>query len=191
MTRRRRSLSSDEIRLWAHVARHVTPLPGRAPVPEPEPAVAPAPAPVEIESPPARRGPTAAPYRPAPPPKPALTPLAGLERRERTALRRGTRDVDAVLDLHGMHQAEAHLALTAFLHQSQRLGRTLVLVVTGKGGSGASRGLFDERGVLRRVVPQWLRLPDVRPLVVGFDEASPQHGGSGAIYVRLRRGRSA
>ncbi|MFL5135469.1 MAG: Smr/MutS family protein, partial [Microvirga sp.] len=51
--------------------------------------------------------------------------------------------------------------------------------------------MFEERGVLRRMVPHWLRLPDLRSLVIGFEEASPQHGGSGALYVRLRRRRGA
>ena len=62
--------------------------------------------------------------------------------------------------------------------------------MTGKGAAGTA--LFgDERGVLRRVVPHWLRLPDLRPLVVGFEEAQQRHGGSGALYVRLRRAREA
>jgi DNA-nicking Smr family endonuclease len=43
--------------------------------------------------------------------------------------------------------------------------------------------------VLRRVVPHWLRLPELRALVLGFEEAAPQHGGAGALYVRLRRRR--
>jgi DNA-nicking Smr family endonuclease len=42
---------------------------------------------------------------------------------------------------------------------------------------------------LRRVVPHWLRLPDVRPFVLGFEEAARHHGGEGALYVRLRRRR--
>jgi DNA-nicking Smr family endonuclease len=40
------------------------------------------------------------------------------------------------------------------------------------------------------MVPHWLRLPDLRGVVLGFEEASPQHGGSGALYVRLRRRRA-
>jgi DNA-nicking Smr family endonuclease len=32
-------------------------------------------------------------------------------------------------------------------------------------------------------------MPELRPLVLGFEEALPQHGGSGALYVRLRRAR--
>jgi DNA-nicking Smr family endonuclease len=99
--------------------------------------------------------------------------------------------VDSVIDLHGMRQEAAHLALLHFLHRAQGSGHTLVLVITGKGGAAAGAGIFEERGVLRRMVPHWLRLPDVRSLVVGFEEASPQHGGSGALYVRLRRKRGA
>ena len=43
--------------------------------------------------------------------------------------------------------------------------------------------------MLRRNVPHWLSLADLRPLVVGFDEAEQRHGGSGALYIRLRRPR--
>jgi DNA-nicking Smr family endonuclease len=43
--------------------------------------------------------------------------------------------------------------------------------------------------VLKRQVPQWLRLPAVRDLVVGFEPAHITHGGEGALYVRLRRAR--
>jgi DNA-nicking Smr family endonuclease len=59
-----------------------------------------------------------------------------------------------------------------------------VLVITGKGVTGDA-----ERGVLRRQVPHWLSLPEFRSLIVGFEEASIGHGGSGALYVRIRRGR--
>jgi DNA-nicking Smr family endonuclease len=99
--------------------------------------------------------------------------------------------VDGTIDLHGMRQEEAHFALVGFLHRAQNAGHAVVLVITGKGGAASPGALFEERGVLRRMVPHWLRLPDLRSLVVGFDEASPHHGGSGALYVRLRRRRGA
>ena len=47
--------------------------------------------------------------------------------------------------------------------------------------------MAHERGVLRRLTPQWLREPDLRSVVLGFEEAGRAHGGSGALYVRLRR----
>ena len=42
--------------------------------------------------------------------------------------------------------------------------------------------------MLRRLAPHWLREPDLRAIVLGFEEAGRAHGGSGALYVRLRRG---
>ncbi|MEE1655803.1 Smr/MutS family protein [Microvirga sp. CF3062] len=186
MTRksRTRQLSPEEKRLWSHVARHVKPMQGKALPPEPESEDKPAtaPAPVAAKLPPA--------LPPLPPSKPALPPMAPVERKTLQALRRGRKDVDSVIDLHGMRQEEAHFALLSFLHRAQGSGHALVLVITGKGGAAVNNGLFDERGVLRRMVPHWLRLPDLRHLVIGFEEASPQHGGSGALYVRLRRRRS-
>jgi hypothetical protein len=97
-----------------------------------------------------------------------------------------------MIDLHGLRQEQAHAALRSFLARAQSDGCQVVLVVTGKGGGGAQDGgLFEERGVLRRVVPHWLRLPDIRPLVVGFEEAAGHQGGAGALYVRIRRRRSS
>jgi DNA-nicking Smr family endonuclease len=181
--RRPRSLSSEERRLWAHAARAVKPLPGRS-IPEAPPEPAPS---AEAEKPAA---PSSAPAAPAPAAKPALPPLAPLERKTLVALRRGVRRADGVIDLHGMRQAEAHHALAAFLHRSRERGHAVVLVVTGKGAAAAGGSLFEERGVLRRVVPHWLRLPELRSVVAGFEEAAPHHGGAGALYVRLRRRRA-
>ena len=182
--RRFRPLSPEERRLWGQVALSVKPLKGKLLPPEPEPEERPAtkPAP-DVVLPPA----------PAPVQarKPAVPPLAPLERKTVKALRRGTRPVDSVIDLHGMRQDEAHFALLNFLYRAQGSGFGIVLVITGKGGAAGGSGLFDERGILRRMVPHWLRLPELRSLVVGFEEASPQHGGSGALYVRLRRRRGA
>lgn len=183
-SRRGRTLSEADLALWRQVARSVKPLAGRAPI-EPEPVP---PAPPTVTPEPTKMASWALPA--TTPAKPAPPPLAPLENRLRTQLRRGQQGVDAVIDLHGMRQDEAHMALRAFLRREQGRGTRLALVVTGKGAAGTS--LFgDERGVLRRVVPHWLRLPDLRPLVVGFEEAQQRHGGSGALYVRLRRAREA
>jgi DNA-nicking Smr family endonuclease len=178
--RRGKILTPADIALWREVARSVTPLPGRAPL-EPEPPAAASPL---TE---ASRPVIAAALQP-PTSRPSAPPLAPLERRLRTQLRRGQQSVEAVIDLHGMRQDAAHDALRGFLRREQGRGTKLALVVTGKGAAGSS--LFgDERGVLRRMVPHWLRLPDIRPFVVGFEEAEQRHGGSGALYIRLRRAR--
>jgi DNA-nicking Smr family endonuclease len=115
-----------------------------------------------------------------------------MERRTARALARGRRRPEAVLDLHGLTQAEAHARLIAFLRRAQAEGRSMVVVITGRGGrtSGAAAPGVGERGVLRRMAPHWLRLPELRSLVLGFEEAGPRQGGGGALYVQLRRARS-
>ena len=87
-----------------------------------------------------------------------------------------------------MTQAQAHAALVRFLRRAQADGAKFALVVTGKGSRSADGA--GERGVLRRQVPLWLQLPELRDAVVGFEEAHVTHGGEGALYVRLRRTRT-
>jgi DNA-nicking Smr family endonuclease len=177
---RLRRLTDEEIALWTEVARSVARRRG-ATLPTPsDPAHAPLPTagvPISAE-PPAGR----------PAKRSSAPPLAPIERRLRRELKRGRAEIEGALDLHGLTQAEAHRALRGFLRHSQARGARLVIVVTGKGapldGPGRQAG---ERGVLRRLVPHWLREGDLRPVVLGFEEAGRAHGGEGALYVRLRR----
>ena len=115
---------------------------------------------------------------------PALSPFL---RAEKQKLARGNATIDARIDLHGMTQAQAHGALQKLLHRSQASGAKFVLVITGKGAPNASRA---DRGVLRRQVPMWLGLPEFRRYVLGFDVADANHGGEGALYVRLRKAKA-
>jgi DNA-nicking Smr family endonuclease len=108
-------------------------------------------------------------------------PLAPMERRAKSRVARGALAIDRRVDLHGLTQIAAERELDGFLRAAQDGGARIVLVITGKGKSG------EERGVLRRMVPMWLSAARWRHLVVGFEEAAPNHGGSGALYVRIRR----
>ncbi|MBS7705844.1 Smr/MutS family protein [Chelatococcus asaccharovorans] len=204
--RRGRALDKEEIALWHHVVKGVKPLPGRAipalPPEEPDPgsdgqsggeskdiaratqALADK---LGVKAGGKKGVGKAAPQKPA---APKIPPLAPLERRQRLALRRGTEAIEAVLDLHGMRQTEAHAALIGFVRRAQREQKRIVVVVTGKGGGDEGRDLmFGERGVLRRLVPQWLASAELRSVVLGYGEAGRHHGGTGALYVRLRRRR--
>jgi len=115
----------------------------------------------------------------------APPPLMPIDRRLKQRLARGQVEIDARLDLHGRTLSDAHAALLRFLHRAQDEGAKTVLVITGKGGADVDRG----RGALRRQVPLWLALPELRGHVLGVEEAHATHGGAGAFYVRLRRGR--
>jgi DNA-nicking Smr family endonuclease len=181
MSRRRRGLTADEVALWRQVTAGVTPLRGR---PGDDVGAEPQ-APAADAAEPAETRPEA--LRPKRAGPPALPPLAAIDRNERRRLARGARTIDRRLDLHGLRQGEAHGALRHFLHESQSRGHSFVLVITGKGRALGEPMALDERGVLRRLVPHWLRHPDMRPLVLGFEEAEVGHGGGGALYVRLRR----
>jgi DNA-nicking Smr family endonuclease len=183
--RRPRGLRDDEHALWKTVTRSIKPL--RKVAPEADGSPAPAPQANPVAPSPPLRAPVSRPAatQPANPP-----PLAPLERRMRQRLAKGQVAIERRLDLHGLTQREAHDALIHFLHAAQREDARIALVVTGKGVRSAARDPFAERGVLRRLVPQWLKGPELRALVVGFEPAHVGHGGEGALYVRLRRKRS-
>lgn len=119
----------------------------------------------------------------------------GLDAKLARRIRRGQIEIDARLDLHGMTQAMAHAALRQFLLRCTAQNMRTVLVITGKGraereneaGAWWAVGDREPKGVLRRNLPDWLADPSMKPLILGYETAAHQHGGSGAFYVRLRR----
>jgi DNA-nicking Smr family endonuclease len=106
-----------------------------------------------------------------------------LDRRTWLRLKRGHVELDQTLDLHGQTQERAHQRLRAFMADAQARGSRCVLVVTGKG--------LESGGILRHMVPRWLNEEPNRARVVAYSPAQPRHGGSGALYVLLRRRRPA
>ena len=185
----KRRLTKEELSLWLQVTRTITPRPGVQAVDLPPEAPSKTEA-VKAEEPLAvseALKPGKGPFR-----TPQL-PLAPIERRLRQRLSRGQTAIDLKIDLHGMRQDEAHSALRGFLARARQCDAKVVLVVTGKGANKVRQesGYGYEGGVLRRIVPHWLSAPDLRHVVLGFEEAAQGHGGSGALYVRLRSKRPA
>ncbi|HSK39949.1 MAG TPA: Smr/MutS family protein, partial [Arenibaculum sp.] len=123
-----------------------------------------------------------------------LAAAPGVDRRTDDRLRRGRIEIQARIDLHGLTQAQAHAALSAFVMRGWHEGRRTLLVITGKGstGNGDARGTTGRgEGVLRAAVPRWLNEAALRPLVLAIRHAQPRHGGEGALYVLLKRNRNA
>ena len=174
------SMSAEDRILWSKVARSVKPLPGKQieTAPEDETDFGQL---LAAESGPTRPGADAPavvhPARPLAPPQPH-----GIDRPTREKLAKGRLPLEGKVDLHGLTQSEAHTLLLSFLHRAHADGRRHVLVVTGKGSS------LGSDGVLRRAVPSWLATPAFRGIVGGHEPAARGHGGSGALYVRLRKG---
>lgn len=103
----------------------------------------------------------------------------GLGGRNFRKLRRGRYSIGDEIDLHGMTVAEARVALQRFLEQALARRLTCVRVVHGKG-----RGSGHGGPILKRKVDVWLRQWDQ---VLAFCSARPADGGTGAVYVLLKR----
>jgi DNA-nicking Smr family endonuclease len=94
-------------------------------------------------------------------------------------LRRGQYAIEAELDLHGQRVPQAHETLRAFLHSARLEGKRCVRIIHGKGlGSDA------KLPILKVKVSTWLRRKNE---VLAFCSARPNDGGTGALYVLLRR----
>lgn len=108
-------------------------------------------------------------------------------------LKAGKAAIEGKIDLHGMTCVEAYDKLSKFLERAQRNGKRAVLIVTGKGGPRNDYADYrftdfeNSRGVLRREVPLWLSGGAMRHMIVTFQDAAPRDGGSGALYVVLKR----
>lgn len=183
MARKKPSGWEDDAALLAHVFNDVTPLPGRSFKAANKSARL---------KPPVKRRIT----RPAPPPPqsgrahlPELShgTAPGVDKRTAQRLKRGKLEIDARLDLHGHTQATGHQALASFIDGAYGARKRCVLVITGKGyqdGPGGGRV-----GVLRQAVPGWLNQSPTREKILSFNHAAPADGGTGALYILLKRKR--
>ena len=117
----------------------------------------------------------------------AVTKQNHIDKKTAQRLKRGKFPIDGKIDLHGMTQKQAYGALLRFIEFSRINGRRMVIVVTGKGWNPDAAGSEQAVGVLRRMVPRWLESPPFTQHVAGITDASLKHGGSGALYVLLRK----
>ena len=104
---------------------------------------------------------------------------ASVGRRTMRKLARGNFAVQGEIDLHGMIVPEAKAALREFVSESTYRGHTCVRVIHGKGTGSGDRG-----PVLKRKVNNWLRRWNE---VLAFVSTRQVHGGTGAVYVLIRK----
>jgi DNA-nicking Smr family endonuclease len=102
----------------------------------------------------------------------------GLSRLALRKLRRGGWPVQDRLDLHGNNSDAARKLLQEFLREAMQREFRCVLVIHGKGLN--SRG---GEAVLRKLTRHWLTQ---HPCVLGYCDAQPKEGGSGAVLVLLK-----
>ena len=193
-----RGLTADEATLWRRVADTVTPLHP----PKPKPATA------AVVAPPIA-APTPAPMirkikgRVPPPrvvPQPAVSPVRplaaqGLDASWDRKLARGSIEPDVTIDLHGMNLTMAHGRLNGGIAQALAMGSRVVLLIAGKPRphdehdqrNHSDRG--ERRGAIRAKLLDWLAAGPHASHIAAVRPAQPRHGGSGAVYIVLRKAR--
>ncbi len=175
-----RRLSADEQALWDKVVASVTPLHRRPAAP----ALPAAPPPVAAAPKPARLAPAS---KAVPAAKPAPAPGETLDGSWDRRLSRGLVQPDATVDLHGHNLATAYDLLDRRLEQGIAGGARLLLLITGKPPSEARKP--SGRGAIRGAVGDWLGASRHAGSIAAVRGAHPRHGGSGALYIVLRRRR--
>jgi len=121
-----------------------------------------------------------------------LSDFHNVDRAMAKRIKRTKYAVEGVLDLHGYTVDRAFETVRNFVFEAYNQGKRCVIIVTGKGYGKAAedeRDIFAVRGVLRDMVPQWLNAQDVRPLILSVSNPPENMGGSGALYIILRRRR--
>ncbi len=104
----------------------------------------------------------------------------GVDRRELRKLRRGQYIPGRRLDLHGLTSREALAEVDQLIDGARRAYRAVAIV--------HGRGLHSKgKAILRAAVRARLR---AHPAVLAYADAPRDDGGSGAVYVLLRSGRS-
>ena len=116
---------------------------------------------------------------PEPGPAPDAYVAPGVDHREIRKLRRGEHTVRSRLDLHGMTIPQAGKSVGQFIENSRHARYRCVCIIHGKGlnsAGGVSLLKAPVRDVLMRSVS-----------VLAFAPAPSSDGGTGAVYVLLRR----
>lgn len=184
-----RGLSPDEAALWRRVAATVTPLHPKRPDPAPAPNTQtepPPPPPKRVKGrvPPPRPEPA-----PAAPPKQPLT-AGGLDSSWDRKLGRGPIQPDVTIDLHGLTLAMAHDRLNGGIAQALAMGARVILLIAGKHRPVQEHDLRGEkRGAIRAKLLDWLAASPHAGRIAAVRPAQPRHGGDGAVYIVLRKGR--
>ena len=103
----------------------------------------------------------------------------GIQKHIFKKLRRGQFTIERELDLHGMTVDIANKSLSIFLANCRVLNNRCIKIIHGKG-----RGSREKQPVLKKKLNHWLQQRDD---VLAFCSARPVDGGTGAVYVLLKK----
>lgn len=170
-----KALTDADRAAWAAYASHVTPLAGR---PRPEFRSTPRGPAQSLPDQTTKKAPSAPRRTPARLAIGAHPP--GLDTATWQRFHTGRMPTARRLDLHGYTVQRAFHALCHFVKIAHAEHVRCVEVITGQGGPGG--------GVIRRELPHWLDLPELRPLILAIAYPAPLNRG--AVRLLLRRARA-
>ena len=117
--------------------------------------------------------------------------LSNMDGQTARRMKRCEYKIEATLDLHGKTENLAYESVFKFIKQSYLHNKRCVLIITGKGQNhNPDDDIFTEKGKLKERTPVWLNSEQLRPLILGFIHPTPNLGGTGALYILLRRKKS-
>lgn len=108
--------------------------------------------------------------------------VRGLDSRIMRKLKSGELSPEAHLDLHGQTLEQAKVSLISFVRDHYLNGRRCLLIIPGR-GKNSPQG----RSVIREHIQPWLTQDPLKRVVLAFSTAKPLHGGTGALYILLRK----
>jgi DNA-nicking Smr family endonuclease len=103
---------------------------------------------------------------------------SGLQHKVLKKLRQGKFPIEHALDLHGLTVEQARRELLTFLGECEIAGVRHAIIVHGKGFRSR------DKPVIKPMVNRWLSTAEN---VLAFHSALPKDGGSGAVYVLLKK----
>lgn len=101
----------------------------------------------------------------------------GLQHRLLIKFKQGRLPIEFTVDLHGLNTKQAHTKLLLTMEQCRVQNVRNLLIIHGKGSN-------NNKPILKNCLYQWLK---EIPTVLAFSSAKPCDGGTGALYVLLKR----
>ncbi|WP_027178616.1 Smr/MutS family protein [Maridesulfovibrio bastinii] len=108
--------------------------------------------------------------------------VRGIDSKIFQKLKSGSFSHENYIDLHGLNADQAYDSLHFFIRESYLQSKRCILIVTGKGKNSPGG-----QSILKREVYEWLAREPFKRIILAFCTAQPKDGGSGAIYVLLRK----
>lgn len=104
--------------------------------------------------------------------------MENLSQEHQQKIKKGQFHIDSRIDLHGIERYEAQDRLHRYLEHAKSHGLRNLLIIHGKGSK------HGETPILKTHLYLWLRH---YPAILAMHSAHSKHGGTGALYVLLKK----